>query len=131
MKTPKVVNIMDALKKSMQAKGQTKVRDTVRKRMGEGRAKGVGASSKACQADRHKAVGALDRKEGPVAGRGSGLCAIVVRALGGADASQTSASIVKFQDQHRPRLCVELRVSDPTMLEGVRGCVICPLPADQ
>jgi DNA end-binding protein Ku len=33
--TPKVVNIMDALKKSMQAKGQTKVRDTVRKRMGK------------------------------------------------------------------------------------------------
>ena len=31
---PKVVNIMDALKKSMQAKGQTKVRDSVRKRMG-------------------------------------------------------------------------------------------------
>ena len=34
--TPKVVNIMDALKKSMQAKGQTKVRDTVRHRMGKG-----------------------------------------------------------------------------------------------
>src|SRR6476660_9750946 len=33
--TPKVVNIMDALKKSMQAKGQTKVRDSVRKRMGK------------------------------------------------------------------------------------------------
>ena len=33
--TPKVVNIMDALKKSMQAKGQTKVRDAVRKRMGK------------------------------------------------------------------------------------------------
>ena len=32
---PKVVNIMDALKKSMQARGQTKVRDAVRKRMGE------------------------------------------------------------------------------------------------
>jgi non-homologous end joining protein Ku len=32
---PKVVNIMDALKKSMQAKGQTKVRDAVRKRMGK------------------------------------------------------------------------------------------------
>ena len=31
--TPKVVNIMDALKKSMQAKGQTKVRDSVRKRV--------------------------------------------------------------------------------------------------
>ena len=31
---PKVVNIMDALKKSMQAKGQTKVREAVRKRMG-------------------------------------------------------------------------------------------------
>ena len=33
--TPKVVNIMDALKKSMQAKGQTKVKDAVRKRMGK------------------------------------------------------------------------------------------------
>ena len=33
--TPKVVNIMDALKKSMKAKGQTKVRDSVRKRMGK------------------------------------------------------------------------------------------------
>lgn len=33
--TPKVVNIMDALKKSMQAKGQAKVRDAVRKRMGK------------------------------------------------------------------------------------------------
>ncbi len=32
---PKVVNIMDALKKSMQAKGQTKVRDAVRKKMGK------------------------------------------------------------------------------------------------
>src|SRR5215510_8764043 len=30
--TPKVINIMDALKKSMQAKGQTKVRDAVRKK---------------------------------------------------------------------------------------------------
>ena len=37
--TPKVVNIMDALKKSMQAKGQTKVRDSVRKRMGKAAAK--------------------------------------------------------------------------------------------
>jgi len=33
--TPKVVNIMDALKKSMQAKGQVKVRDAVRRRMGK------------------------------------------------------------------------------------------------
>jgi DNA end-binding protein Ku len=33
---PKVVNIMDALKKSMQANGQTKVRDVVGKRMGKG-----------------------------------------------------------------------------------------------
>jgi DNA end-binding protein Ku len=32
---PKVINIMDALKKSMQARGQTKVRDAVRKRMGK------------------------------------------------------------------------------------------------
>jgi DNA end-binding protein Ku len=30
--TPKVVNIMDALKKSMQARGQTKVKDAVRKK---------------------------------------------------------------------------------------------------
>jgi hypothetical protein len=35
VETPKVVNIMDAPKKSMQAKGQTKVRDSVRKRMGK------------------------------------------------------------------------------------------------
>ena len=33
--TPKVVNIMDALKKSMQAKGQTKVKDALRTRMGK------------------------------------------------------------------------------------------------
>ena len=33
--TPKVVNIMDALKKSMQAKGQTKVREAVRRRNGQ------------------------------------------------------------------------------------------------
>src|SRR6476619_586426 len=33
--TPKVVNIMDALKKSMQAKGHTKVRDAVRRKTGK------------------------------------------------------------------------------------------------
>lgn len=33
--SPKVINIMDALKKSMQAKGQTKVKDAVRNRMGK------------------------------------------------------------------------------------------------
>jgi non-homologous end joining protein Ku len=33
--TPKVVNIVDALKKSMQARGQAKVRDAVRRRMGK------------------------------------------------------------------------------------------------
>ena len=33
--TPKVINIMDALKKSMQTKGQTKVREAVRKSMGK------------------------------------------------------------------------------------------------
>jgi non-homologous end joining protein Ku len=33
--SPKVINIMDALKKSMQAKGQAKVKDAVRKRMGK------------------------------------------------------------------------------------------------
>ena len=32
---PKVINIMDALKKSMEARGQTKVRDAVRRRMGK------------------------------------------------------------------------------------------------
>ena len=32
---PKVINIMDALKKSMQARGQAKVRDVVRRRMGK------------------------------------------------------------------------------------------------
>jgi len=37
---PKVVNIMDALKKSMQAKGQTKVRDSVRKQMNKAAPKG-------------------------------------------------------------------------------------------
>ena len=41
--TPKVVNIMDALKKSMQARGQTKVKDSVRKRMGK-------AATKSCVA---------------------------------------------------------------------------------
>ena len=34
-KAPQVINIMDALKKSMQAKGRAKVRDAVRKRMGK------------------------------------------------------------------------------------------------
>src|SRR6476619_4577618 len=38
---PKVINIMDALKKSMQAKGQTKVRDAVRKKMGKAAPKRV------------------------------------------------------------------------------------------
>jgi DNA end-binding protein Ku len=32
---PKVINIMDALKKSMKARGQTKVREAARKRMGK------------------------------------------------------------------------------------------------
>src|SRR5262249_11311595 len=34
-KAPEVINIMDALKKSMQAKGRAKVQDAVRKRMGK------------------------------------------------------------------------------------------------
>ena len=34
-KTPNVVNITDALKKSMQARGQAKVRDAVRRRPGK------------------------------------------------------------------------------------------------
>src|SRR5262245_16374295 len=33
--SPKVINIMDALKKSMQARGQEKVRETVRKKVGK------------------------------------------------------------------------------------------------
>ena len=32
---PEVINIMDALKESVQAKGRAKVRDTVRRRMGK------------------------------------------------------------------------------------------------
>jgi DNA end-binding protein Ku len=32
---PKVINIMDALKKSIEARGQAKVRDAVRRRMGK------------------------------------------------------------------------------------------------
>ena len=36
---PKVVNIMDALKKSMQAKGQMKVKEAVRKKAGKAAAK--------------------------------------------------------------------------------------------
>jgi non-homologous end joining protein Ku len=46
---PKVVNIMDALKSSMQARGQAKVRDAVRRRMGKERAseKSVRASKSA------------------------------------------------------------------------------------
>ena len=39
--TPKVINIMDALKKSMHAKGQAKVKDVVRKRMGKAAPKRV------------------------------------------------------------------------------------------
>jgi DNA end-binding protein Ku len=34
-KAPEVINIMDALKESMQAKGRSKVRDAVRRRMGK------------------------------------------------------------------------------------------------
>jgi DNA end-binding protein Ku len=39
--TPKVINIMDALKKSMHAKGQAKDKDAVRKRMGKAAPKRV------------------------------------------------------------------------------------------
>ena len=42
---PKVINIMDALKKSMQARGQVKVKDAVRKRMGKAAPKRVTARS--------------------------------------------------------------------------------------
>ena len=41
---PPVINIMDALKKSMQKQGQTKVRDAVRKRMGKAAAPKARAS---------------------------------------------------------------------------------------
>ena len=52
---PKVVNIMDALKKSMQAKGQTKVRDAVRKRMGkEPASEKLAPGIKECQADNRR-----------------------------------------------------------------------------
>jgi non-homologous end joining protein Ku len=34
-RAPEVINIMDALKESMQAKGRAKVRDAVRRRMGK------------------------------------------------------------------------------------------------
>ena len=34
-KAPQVINIMDALKKSMESRGRAKVRDAVRKRMGK------------------------------------------------------------------------------------------------
>ena len=44
---PKVINIMDALKKSMKARGQAKVRDAVRRRMGKEPASGkLGRGSK-------------------------------------------------------------------------------------
>jgi DNA end-binding protein Ku len=38
--TPQVINIMAALKESMQAKGRAKVRDAVRRRMGKSAAEG-------------------------------------------------------------------------------------------
>ena len=60
--TPKVVNIMDALKKSMQAKGQTKVRDAVRKRMGKEPAPEKAArASKSASRLRREAVSTLVR----------------------------------------------------------------------
>jgi DNA end-binding protein Ku len=46
---PKVVNIMDALKKSMLAKVQTKVRDSVRKRMGKEPAQKSARASKSAK----------------------------------------------------------------------------------
>jgi DNA end-binding protein Ku len=46
---PKVVNIMDALKKSMTAKGQTKVRESVRKRMGKAASKKAIQTSKSAK----------------------------------------------------------------------------------
>ncbi len=52
---PKVVNIMDALKKSMQAKGQTKVRDAVRKKMGKAAPKRMVTSPRARSAPRRTA----------------------------------------------------------------------------
>ena len=50
---PKVVNIMEALKKSMQAKGQTKVTEAVRKKMGKAAPK---ASIRASYAAPDKAI---------------------------------------------------------------------------
>src|SRR5262245_60467155 len=48
--TPKVINIMDALKKSMEARGQAKVRDAVRRRMGkEPASPKLGRSSKSAK----------------------------------------------------------------------------------
>jgi non-homologous end joining protein Ku len=43
--TPKVVNIMDALKRSTQAKGQAKVRDVISKKMGKAPPKRVVSSA--------------------------------------------------------------------------------------
>ena len=48
--TPKVVNIMDALKKSMQAKGQAKARGSMRKHTGKAAAKGQVSSSRTLSA---------------------------------------------------------------------------------
>jgi DNA end-binding protein Ku len=44
--SPKVINIMDALKKSMQAKGQAKVRDAVTKRSGKSPKRAVSPSKR-------------------------------------------------------------------------------------
>ena len=61
--TPKVVNIMDALKKSMQAKGQTKVRDTVSRRMGKAPVSRSCAGIEARQADNwRQAISTLGTK---------------------------------------------------------------------
>jgi DNA end-binding protein Ku len=46
---PKIVNIMDPLKKSMQVRGQAKVRDAVRRRMGRKTAKKPARASKAAK----------------------------------------------------------------------------------
>jgi DNA end-binding protein Ku len=46
---PKIVNIMDPLKKSMQVRGQAKVRDAVRRRMGRETAKKPARASKAAK----------------------------------------------------------------------------------
>jgi hypothetical protein len=74
---PKVVNIMDALKKSMQARGQGKVREAVRRRMGKEPAPKKSApaskSAKLCSTLKKKprTVPLVKRRETMMAGKPS------------------------------------------------------------